>query len=349
MESNMTVYWLSFSTEVPPQHFSQDRVFQLARYSEFPKEARRRIRAVFSASGVERRNLHLPVENYQLSESSDEFHERYLSGVRALAPLAAEKALEKAGLRPEQIDFVIFASCTGYSCPGFSLELAHRLRIPSDRPTANLLGMGCSAWVPALARAWDFLVSHPGSRALVIAAEICSAAYWMDQDFETAVGNAIFADGAAAAVLSSQADPTAFAKLEGFKTLRDERFLGDMGFTQKAGRLRVRLDREIPEKVSPLVVQMIRSLEVNARDRVIFHPGGKRILGFLNKALGADWDIPIGWSREVLKSYGNMSSPTSVFVFEESLRSRTPHSGERGGWITMGPGLSVEGMRFSWL
>lgn len=348
----MSVYWLSFSTATPPRSFSQEELFELAGYSKYSPEIQRQFQVLFRASGVKRRGMWINEENPRPSTHPDEFHQRYMEGLRAIAPLAANRALDRAGLKGSDIDFVVFASCTGYSCPGFSVELAHLLGVREDRPTASFLGMGCSALVPSLDRASDYLLARPGSRALVVAAEICSATYWVDPDPETAMGNALFGDGAAAIILSSnKADCTRVAQpieIQGFRTVRDSRFISEMGFTQKEGRLRLRLAREIPDRIVPLVLEMVRKLEVTGREKVMFHPGGRRVLDLITEA-APGWEAPIKWSREVLKNFGNMSSPTVAFVLEEALKNEPARSGDTGALITMGPGISVEGVRMRWM
>lgn len=351
----MKVYWLSSGTALPPRRFGQEQVFEMAGYAKRSDAVRRIASAAFRGADVGTRCLWLELERLPTSPGADELHGRYLEGVRALAPRAARSALERSGLQPSDIDFVVFASCTGYTCPGFSVELANELGVAETKPTANLLGMGCSALVPALERAHDHLVARPGSRALVVAAEICSATYWVDDDPETAVGNALFGDGAGAVVLSSSSDDLtrvkgqAAGELLGFATLRDPRYLDDMGFAQKDGRLRVRLDRSIPDRVVPLLERMLARLELDPRGgRIALHPGGKRILDLAEERLGLSWREPLGWSREMLREVGNLSSPTAIFVLERSFERRPIQDGELGALVAMGPGLSVEGVRVRW-
>jgi alkylresorcinol/alkylpyrone synthase len=351
------VHWLSCATGNPPIFFTQERLFEMAGYGAIGPEEERRARLLFRGAGVARRSMWLSENDHRPSSDPDDFHARYVSGLREVVPRVAREALARAGVAAGDLDFVVFASCTGYTCPGFSVELAELLGVPEDRPTANLLGMGCSAFVPALARAHDHLAARSGRRALVVAAEICSATYWIDGEMETAVGNALFGDGVAAAVLSTEPGDLARARgpvaaIEGFRTLRDGRHLGDMGFTQSEGRLRVRLAREIPDRILPLVLRMVKTLELEPGSRVAFHPGGRKILDGLATGLAAlspAWAEPISWSRGVMKDYGNMSSPTVAFVLERSFERRALNAeGESGALVTMGPGLSVEGVRLKW-
>lgn len=354
----MSVYLLSLATQTPSTFFEQGALFELAGYPQFPEEERRKIQAIFRASGVKRRAMELDGSQTSPTTHPDDFHRRYLRGIRSIVPQAARKALERAGLLPSDIDTLVFVSCTGYTCPGYSAELAYHLGLRQDRPTVNLLGMGCSALLPGMHQAWNHLKAYPHSRALVIAAEICSATYWIDHDPETAVGNALFGDGCAALVLSSNPEDltkgstdSVPAELFYFRTLRDGRYLSDMGFTQQEGRLRVRLAREIPNRIIPLVSQMIERLEISPQERVAFHPGGRKILDLFTEHLppSLQLEAPLDWARAILRSYGNMSSPTVAFVLEHSLKERPAMPGETAAMITLGPGLSVEGAKLRFL
>lgn len=355
----MTVYWLGHATRTPKHIFPQEELFRMAGYQDFPPAERRRFQALFRAAGVGSRAMCLNEEHYRPSEDPNDFHSRYVAGVRELAPSVAGEALRRAGVSAEELDFLVFVSCTGYTCPGFSAELAFTLGMRSDRPTASLLGMGCSALIPGLNLLWSHLAARPGSRGMVVATEICSATYWIDGDVETAVGNALFGDGAAAIVLSSsegdasrmtsQGNPVGVVK--GFRTLRDGRYVSDMGFTQRDGRLRVRLAREIPERIIPLVREMVQLLEVEPGTRIAIHPGGRKILDLLEAELRQQsprWEEPFRWSRQILRELGNMSSPTVLFVLERSFRDRALENGEKSVLLTMGPGLSVESVTVEW-
>jgi predicted naringenin-chalcone synthase len=368
----MTVYWLGHATQTPDQIFSQEELFRMAGYSNFPVAERRKFQALFRAVGVESRAMCLseqsPEESndesnegqHRPSEDPNDFHSRYLSGVRQLAPQVALKALRQSGISVNNLDFLVFVSCTGYTCPGFSAELAHTLGMRPDRPTANLLGMGCSGLVPGLELAWSHLESRPGTRAMVVITDICSATYWIDQDPETAVGNALFGDGAGAIVLSSSKSDMHQSRdqgkiigiVESFRTLRDGRYLSEMGFAQRDGRLRVRLAKEIPDRIVPLVLQMFRVLEMNPHDRLAIHPGGRKILDRLEKELlpqSSFWKSSLTGARQILRELGNMSSPTVLFVLDRSFRNQPLEAQtEKGSLLTMGPGLSVEAVRVEW-
>lgn len=345
---------LGLGTAVPPNRYTQEELLALSGYRS------RAIQSIFRNSAIETR--HLAVEpDHKLTNDPQWFADHYRNWAVRLGAEAARKALARAGVMASGVDYLVATSCTGYVCPGISLLLARELGLSNRAKTANLVGMGCSAALPALERASEFLARRPGGVALVVAVEVSSAAYWVnDADLESGVGNAIFSDGAAAAVVAapgapgagrSEAGPRPILQFHHFATRTNRELIDYMGFTNDAGRLRVRLSRDLPEAVIPLAEQVVGDLLASAGrgretvSRWVFHPGGKRILELAEARLGLAGQL--GPSREVLRRYGNMSSATVLFVLEEHLKQR-PGRGELGVLMSMGPGLTAEGALVRW-
>jgi predicted naringenin-chalcone synthase len=329
---------LGLGTAVPPYSYTQDEAYQLAGYG------RRSIQSVFRNSAIERRRLAIQA-SHRPTTDPDWFARHYEEWAIRLGSQAALSALRASGVDAQEIDYLVATSCTGYLCPGVSQWLARELGLSPRAKTANLVGMGCNAVVPALERAAEFARLHPGARTLVVATEVCSATYWVDdRDLETAVGNAIFADGASAAVISNEpVEAGPGLHLAGFASRADRELIRYMGFHNQQGRLRVMLSRDVPEAVLPLAEAAIDDLLGNAglerRDvaRWIVHPGGRRVLELTEERLGLQGALGPSW--RVLAEYGNMSSATLLFVLKEHLleQSKGPMV-----MVGMGPGLSVE-------
>lgn len=329
-------------TALPPYSMTQNEVLELIQYK------RNAFRSVFLNSGIEKRHFCLEpgTERPHDANSFANYYERWAP---RLAVEAARNALTEAHAQVGEIEHVIVASCTGYLCPGLSQIVARELGLKSKAKNTNLLGMGCSAMIPALDRARDYALSHAGTKSLVIAVEISSSAFWHDEnDLESAVGNAIFADGASAAVVEGRKGKTGERELCAFASFSDRELLHYMGFYSQDGRLRVRLSRDVPGAIVSLIDSVVSELCPGGADvsQWIVHPGGKRILEVvgerfqLTDRLGASW--------RVLSQCGNMSSATLLFVLQETERSKTPRSGDTGLMIGIGPGLTCEGALIRW-
>ncbi len=336
---------LALATALPPRVFTQDEVFALCGYQS------ETARQLFRHSGVEQRHLWLEGDT-RLPETTDELAARYSIGAVALAERAARACLEESGASTSDIGLLVVASCTGYLCPGLSARLAPRLGLPPQVQRADLLGMGCSGALPALQRGADHVRAHPGRCALVVAVEVCSAAYYVDDSLETTVANAICADGAAAVLLGTAPGPG--PAIAGFASHLAAEHAGLVGFEQRGGRLRVLLSKEIRHLAGPLAATSVGSLLAEASlshediQEWIVHPGGPRVL----ESVGDCLSIPeqsIRESREVLRECGNLSSPTVLFVLDRVLARRG--AAMQSGWgvsVALGPGMSAESMLLHW-
>jgi alkylresorcinol/alkylpyrone synthase len=202
----------------------------------------------------------------------------------------------------------------------------------------------------AVQQAHNYLRACPGRRALVVAVEICSATYVVDDSLETAVANAIFADGAAAVLLGADGNGPAIVA---HRTLMRSEHLDRMGFTFPNGRHRVRLSSDV-RRIAPAMIETLamKLLDDHRLTKTgvrfwILHSAGRRVLERAQEALGlADEDL--AFSRTVLRNFGNMSSATVFFVLEHVLRSGAPRSGDVGMMIALGPGFAAEGALLRW-
>lgn len=312
-----------------------------------------RIKKFFLNGDIETRHFYLEGKPFNPHESRDELIARYERGAVALGAQAIRKALEQAKLKPEEVNLISAASCTGYLCPGLTARLAKKLELGRNIQQANLLGMGCSGAMPALQRGFDFVKANPGKKALVVAVEICSAAYYRDDGaLDTVVGNAICADGAAALVLGNTNTSTSLGtswpgpELIDFASEIFPEHQDKVGFESKDGFLKIVLGPEIPKLAGPAANQVVgRLLEANGLrkediSRWIVHSGGKKVIDKIGEGL----ELPpekLASTRKILKTCGNMSSPTVLFVLQEILAQK-PEPGEYGVMLALGPGLTVE-------
>lgn len=338
---------LSIATAVP-RRFSQEEAFALSGYTS------PRIRQIFLNSDIDYRHFWLDPERFMPQESPDELHARYREGAFHLACLAARRALVAAGLQATEIDAIFVASCTGYLCPDLGTLLVGHLGLRLDVQRGALLGHGCAGAMPLLQRAHDFAAAHPGSRVLAIAVEICSACYYFDTSMETIIGNAICADGAAAAILGTESAKDQCApQLLAFQTVIDPSQLDKVGFEQREGKLRIVLASEIRNLAGPIIEKCLGGLFRQggvAQEQIahwILHPGGRKVLDKVSVHLQLS-EESLRHSRHVLRNFGNMSSPTVLFVLDEVQRTAQPQPGDYGVLLALGPGFVAEGALVQW-
>jgi predicted naringenin-chalcone synthase len=338
---------LSIGRATPTLRVTQEESFRLSGY------AHERIRRIFLNSGIEHRHFYFDGPP-RLDETSDQLNERYLSGALRTGCRAARASLDAAGLSPRDVDLLVVCSSTGYVCPDLGSRLIGHMGFRRDTQRASMTGLGCAGAIPSLQRAADFAQAHLGRVSLVVTVEMCSACYYVDDTLETVVGNAICADGAAAVLLtSSPARTVPYPAIVDFESFLDPDHLQTVGLEHRNGKLRIILGTEVRHLAAPLIEGALTPLlERNGLSRSdirfwVTHPGGRKVIEQVQKALRLT-DDQLRFSRSVLRQYGNMSSPTVLFVLEDVVRTAGPRPGDWGVMIALGPGMAAEVALLRW-
>lgn len=297
-------------------------------------------------SGVESRQFAVADIRRLFTLDADELNRAFLLQAPALAASALAPALEKAGVPPARLDALIVCTCTGYLCPGVSSYVAESLGLRGDAWLQDLTGAGCGAALPALRSAQAILAANPDAIVACAAVEICSAAFYLDDDPGVIISACLFGDGAAASVWRGVAGGEAL-RCHAFDTLHDPRERDRIRFEQRNGRLRNLLHPSVPA----LAANAVRTLHTRScannlppPERIISHAGGRDVLDALEASLpGYD----LSPARTVLRRHGNMSSPSVLFALEEALRHDRPSPG-RDWWLTsFGAGFAAHCCRLS--
>ena len=366
-----TVALLGLGTAVPKRRYTQEEIYELTcLHSEIYRSPR--VRQIFMNSDIHHRYLYLDPEVFRWGESVGQLHDRYATGALDIGSEAARKAIASAGLGAADIDCIFAVSCTGYLCPGLTSLIGKEIGLRTDIQRGDLVGMGCAGAVPGLQRASDFVRANPGKRALVVAAEICSACYFFDETMDTIIGNAICSDGAAAVVVGpADIDEESVAgrggagrngalhypRIAGFGSALAPDQMDKVGFDHREGRLRIILAREVRDLAgqlaSELIDTLLRRFELpkDAIDHWVLHPGGRKVIDAVRSAAGLSEEQVRG-TTHVLRNYGNMSSPTVLFVLDHLLREAdpalAPKPGDTGILLALGPGMAAEAALLKW-
>ena len=332
------------STAVPDHRFTQAELLAMAGYNDPAR------RGFFERSGIETRYLFIDPERFRPTETVDELSDRATRGVVELAERAARQALDAAGWSSADVDFIATTTCTARLTPSVDARLVARLGCGPTVQRVHVGDSGCASAVVALQQAWNHLRAFPRHKALVVAVEICSAAYFLDDRLESAVAHAIFADGAAALALSTDGDgPTVVEH----RTLFRPEHLDAMGFEYPGGRPRIVLSKDVRRIGAGMMGEMAQVLLAShglKREDVrhwMLHSAGRKVLDRAKTLLDLD-DDALAPARAVLRHYGNMSSATILFVLAERLRMATAVPGDWGLLIGLGPGFAAEGALLRW-
>ncbi len=332
------------ATALPPHRFTQADLLALAGYGDAQR------RGFFEHSDIESRYLCIDPTRFEPPESVDALQARFRAGALALGEAAARQGLARAGWSPAELDFLVTTTCTGRLTPSLDAHLIARLGCRADVQRAHIGDTGCASAMVALQQAWNHLRAFPGHRALVIAVEVCSAAYYLDHRLESAVAHAIFADGAGAVALSVDGTGPAIVA---HRTLFRSEHLDAMGFEYPGGRPRVVLSKDV-RRIGPVMLKEMAHTLMSAqglkREDIrhwVLHSAGRRVLERAASLLELG-DAEMVHARSVLRAYGNMSSATILFVLDQTLRAESPMPGDWGLMIGLGPGFAAEGALLCW-
>jgi alkylresorcinol/alkylpyrone synthase len=333
---------LSLAVATPPYELRQSEAAAIARevfssrYPEF-----RRLSGVFNTAGIETRQLVQPPEWYLEARGWPERTQAYLDGACDLFVDAAGRALEAAGCAAAEVDTVVTVSSTGIATPSLEARVAGRLGLRADVHRVPVFGLGCAGGVQGLAIADRLARADPGATVLVVAVEICSTAFRLDELTKAnIVATALFGDGAAAAVLRTGED--GLARVEGAGEHLWPDTLQIMGWNVDPVGFGVVFDRDIPPfaqaEVGPAVDDILDGMGVPRAgvDRFACHPGGAKVIEALERTLHLGQGA-LDHERQVLCAHGNMSAPTVLFVLDRLIDAGLPR---RTVLTALGPGFT---------
>ncbi|MEG6586264.1 type III polyketide synthase [Dendrosporobacter sp. 1207_IL3150] len=309
-----------------------------------------RLMPIFDNSAIKTRNLVKPLEWYSEAHSFAETSSLYESAALKLAEEAARQALDRANVMPSEVGAIIFVSSTGISTPTIDAKLISSLKLSSHTVRIPIWGLGCAGGAAGLARAAELAKTYSGKAVLLVTVELCSLTFQRsDLSKSNLVGTGLFADGAAAAILSTEGEgPAILGSLSTLISNSED----VMGWDIVDTGLKVRFSRDIPAIVRQYLPELMEyaklewGIELNDVEHYIVHPGGPKVIEAYIESLKID-KKQVAEAYSVLSQYGNMSSSSVLFVLEQYLRSRTPVN-KYGVMLALGPGFSAEQVLFRW-
>jgi 3,5-dihydroxyphenylacetyl-CoA synthase len=342
-------------TAVPPNSYTQQEVL------EFYGVTDQRIRSVFLNSAIARRHLTLPPADETgrpRVETQGELLRKHARQGLALAGEALLDSLGPAGLTFADIGYLCCVSTTGLLTPGLSALLIKELGLSPQVSRLDVVGMGCNAGLNALNAVAAWSAVNPGRAAVLVCAEVCSAAYVFDDTMRTSVVNSLFGDGAAAAVIRT--DPPAAGngtppgapgsgRLLKFASHIIPQASGAMRYDwdDDAGKFSFYLDRDVPYVVGAnaetVVDHLLAGTGLRRTDIThwVVHSGGKKVIDAVRVNLGLTRH-QVRHTSSVLRDYGNLSSGSFLFSYARLLREGLVRPGEYAVLMTMGPGSTIE-------
>ena len=341
------------ATALPPHTITRDDVkYSMGKVFDIPDRRLEAMMAIVDNAQVHKRHAIFPIEYTIEPRALAKTNNEYIEHAVKLGREAAEKCLERAGLRPDEIDLIITVSCTGFMIPSLDAHLINLMGFRSNVRRMPFTELGCAAGAMAIGRAADFIKATPGGNVLIIAVELPSLTF-QRKDISQAnlISSILFGDGAAAVVVSGNGH-------RGPKILDSETYtfpdsLGAMGFDLRDSGFHILLAKDVPEMIGKKIRGLVEDfLQRHGRKMEeikgwILHPGGARLLGNVETELGLKkCDTQPSW--DILGNVGNLSSATILFILQEWLEKRPLKPGEYAMAAAFGPGFSAEFLLLQW-
>lgn len=329
----------SLATAFPTHEFRQAELLEVLKSSRAMEPLRPRSREILERilggdSGIETRRFCDPDLPRLLRLGAGGLHAAFERHAPRLASEALRKACERASIAPASLDALLVCSCTGYLCPGLSSYISEFLGLRPNAFLQDLLGLGCGAALPLLESARGHLAANPGVVVATVAVEICSAAFYLNDEPGVLVSLCLFGDGAAAAIWKSNDQGDRF-RFQNFQTLHEPHHREKIRFVNADGRLKNQLHRDVPGLAAEAVARLFEKRTADP-DRLLAHTGGRDVIEAIERAIpGRSLDE----TRDVLRRFGNVSSPCVLAALEKSLLD---HPDSRRLWLTaFGAGFSA--------
>ncbi|MFI0434267.1 MAG: type III polyketide synthase [Parachlamydiaceae bacterium] len=346
---------------VPPYVFNQQEIgSKLSDILKVPEEKRDFVSRIFLNSSINTRysvvnDFNLPKKEWTFwgkafptkPPGMTQRNERYKQEAPLLAEEAARQAIQQWGGDPLQITHLISISCTGMIAPGIEFSLMKNLNLSTSINRIGINFMGCFGAFKGLSVAQAFAQANCEARILLVCTELCTLHLQSSHDWETLMSNALFGDGAAAAIIGGAPRDNEKPLWEIHRTSSlaiDDSFdkmsweASDTGYLMTLSpSVPVYIKRHMKEFAKALLPEEIT---IDQCDWAI-HPGGSSVIQAVEKALClVEKQTHSSW--RVLKDFGNMSSATFLFVLKDLTEQKSSQQWTAG--LGFGPGLSAEGI-----
>jgi len=312
------------------------------------------IRRIHRHTTVERRHLALPLEQYRAGVPFGRTNDVWIEAADELGTRAVSEALKNAGVKPAQVDLIVFVTVTGLATPSIDARVTNHLGLPRGVRRVPLFGLGCVAGASGLARSAELLSASPRGVAVLLSVELCSLTFQAgDRSMANIVATGLFGDGAAAVVLAGKERPGRGPVVVASRSIFYPDTEEVMGWRVSELGFQLVLSPRIPE----LIREHLRA-DVDAflaehglrREDIrewMVHTGGPKVFTAIEESLELPADA-LDATREVLRSRGNLSSASVLVVMNDVLQRRRPEEGSWGMMLALGPGFCSEMVLIRW-
>lgn len=341
----MNIKIINIATANPKLKLSQqDTLAMLCRSRKLSRQEKVLYQRFLSDKGIVYRYFSVDnIEDFFVSDQNILIN-RFQKSAADLSVSAIEKCIRQSGIDKDKISCLVVSTCTGYLCPGLTSYIVEKASLNPDIFALDIVGMGCGGAMPALRACVNHLNTHQDTYALTVSTEISSAAVFWGDDPELILSNSIFGDGSAACLLTNIADHKGL-KMVGRESKIEPRHRDILRLRTEDSRLRNVIKEVVPQIAAEITESLTAALMMRygfKQGDIKFwaiHPGGRRVLDAIQAKMGLDAHS-LDHSRRVLYNYGNMSSPTVLFVLKEIIDDNILNRNDIGIMASFGAGFS---------
>ncbi len=297
------------------------------------------------SAAVQDRTFYPPTEDMEPFPGLEKRMQLFQLHATDLSIRSIENCLE-GHIGKSEITCLITVSCTGMSAPGLDISILQKMRLSPNIQRSSVNFMGCYAALHALKSADALCKADKDARVLIVCTELCTLHFQKEYDMDSIASSLLFADGAAAVLVTGDSFKAKGLSLKGFYSEVALQGHDDMAWHLSSRGFLMRLSAYIPqligESITPLLHNALSSAGIGKNEvtRWAIHPGGKKILDTIQKELFLQKE-DLAASYEVLSNYGNMSSPTVLFVLKEIMKN-LEQTKEKIFVAAFGPGITLE-------
>lgn len=346
------MYLDAIASALPETFYSQQESWQILRRHLENTELKGRSVSLLEKvlnqdSGIAKRHFAIsdPIELFDAGAEAQ--NKAFEIHAPALASAALENALDRAGQRAADIDALFISTCSGYLCPGVSSYVAETMGLRPNAFLQDLVGQGCGAAIPLLRSAAGFLAANPDLTVATVSVEICSAAFFIDDDPGVLISLCLFGDAANASIWSGKTKRADAWRTGPFDTVHRPADREKIRFVNDAGRLRNKLHRSVPKLAAEVVNELFERRErKDSPNQIVSHGGGRDVIDAIEGTLP---DFQLTEARSVLRDYGNCSSPSVMMALEQRLMAVDgKDNDDEHLWLTsFGAGFAAHSMQLS--
>lgn len=350
---------VSIGTAVPAFRHEQSAILDfMQRVYALSENDKRKLKFLYRQGGIDTRysvipdyslspgewQFYSPTENLEPFPKLEKRMQWYQQYAATLSINAIEKCIEK--VQGHTITHLITVSCTGMSAPGLDLELLELLNLPATTFRTSVNFMGCYAAIHALKIADAFCKADENANVLIVCTELCTLHFQKEHTVDNMTSSMLFADGAAAVLVTGN-NETEGLTIDSFYSMVSLKGKKDMAWELSSKGFLMTLSSYVPDVIEENFDSMVQSAlataDLHKQDIThwCIHPGGKKILEAVHKSLGFT-NGQLQPCYDVLREYGNMSSPTVLFVLESIMNSLAKKEKSSIFGAAFGPGLTME-------